>query len=840
MKAALAALLVALGEGAGGDGGRRAVAGLAGALGLGAGASVEAIVEAARDPGRREAVGEWGEAVARLLAGDPEGVAAEAVAEAMERYAPGSGASWYDGDHTDFRNGVFLREVIGVQVVFPPGGGVSVPEALAGLPPRPSGFTGREEETAALLRALEPGGARAGESSAVLVAAVSGLGGIGKTALAVETAHLACERGWFPGGVLFIDLHGYDREPVTADRALQALLRALGVQPEHIPGTADERAVLYRSTLARRARERGAVLVLADNASSPDQVRPLLPGDARHHVLVTSRDRLPQLGARLVALDQLRREEAYELLDQALRIADPDDSRVVDAPDAAEQLAGLCGHLPLALQIAAALLAEDPSTPVSELVEELAESRDRLSHLDDGERSVRAAFELSYSRLSSEQARVLRLITLAPGPEVSEEVVAALVGVEGPPVRELKALFRAHLVERGSGRGWWRVHDLVRVFGVGVVAGDVGLSEEGEAARVRVMAFYLWWADAADDRLRWLPGMPVPERFGERGEALAWFDGERAGLVAAVGWAREERFAQAAVVLATCLGAYLVWRRYFEDRIAVEEVARQTAERAGDRVREAIAWDSLGCALREVGREEEAVEALTRARDLLQAVGDRRREAVAWHNLGSALEEVGREEEAVEAHTRARDLFRVLGDRHGEAIVWDSLGNALQEAGREEEAIEAHTRARDLSQVVGDRHSEGIALHNLGIALRKAGRAEEAIEAYGRSLEARREFDDWYGKGVTFHNLALVLAEAHRPADARTAYLQAADAFTRADDPAEAVQARTRAIALDTSPPPTAPSPPTDTATQAAPQSRTADSAPPAPPPPDAPNTAAQ
>ncbi|MER7485008.1 tetratricopeptide repeat protein, partial [Streptomyces sp. NPDC126497] len=660
-----AALLAALAEGAGGDGGRRAVERLARAVGLDTGASAREIAEAAEGPARREAVREWGETVADLLAADPRGVAG-AVARAMERSAPGSGTSWYDGDHTDFRGGVFLREVVGVQVVIQQGG-AAVPEAMAGLPPRPGGFTGRERETEDLLLALDPAGARPAGAAATLVAAVSGLGGIGKTALAVETAHLARERGWFPGGVLFVDLHGYDRKPVTADRALQALLRALGTPPEHIPTTTDERTALYRSTLATRADERGAVLVLADNASSPDQVRPLLPGDSRHHVLVTSRDRLPQLGARLVPLDQLGPREAYELLDRALRIADPDDSRVADDPDTAERLAGLCGHLPLALQIAAALLAEDPDKPVTEFVTELAESRDRLDHLDDGERSVRAAFELSYRRLPPEQARLLRLLALAPGPEVSDEVVAALVGAEEPPVRALKALSRAHLVERGSGRGWWRLHDLVRVFGEGAVVGDAGLRKEGEAARKRVLGFYVQWAYAADDRLRWLPGRAEPERFGDRGQALAWLDAERSGLVAAVGWGQEERFAGTAMRLALYLGEYLYWRRYFDDLIAVAEAAREAAQLVEDRRGEAMTWSHLGIALRDVGRAEEAIGAHNRARDLYRAAGDRLHEAMAWDHLGLALRDVGRAEEAIGAHNRARDLYRAAGDRLHEA-----------------------------------------------------------------------------------------------------------------------------------------------------------------------------
>ncbi|MGI5194750.1 tetratricopeptide repeat protein [Streptomyces sp. CA-288835] len=704
----------------------------------------------------------------------------------------------YDGDHLDFR-GVKVTGPFTAKAEYHKHG--PAPTALDALPARAVGFTGRDDELRALLDAFDPSAPE--RPTAVLVAAVSGLGGIGKTALAVEAAHEACGRGWFTGGVLFMDLHGYDDDPVTADQALEALLRALGTAPEHIPATADERAALYRSTLAERARKRGAVLILADNASSPEQVRPLLPGDKRHRLLVTSRHKLPQLGARLLPLDELTPEEAYALLDRALRTADPSDSRVADGAEAAAELASRCGHLPLALQIAAALLVLARDKPVAELVAELTEFRDRLTHLDDGERSVRAAFDLSYRRLPPEQARLLRLLSLAPGPDVSTEVVTVLAEADAPPSRALDALTRTHLVERGNGRGRWRLHDLVRAFGAGVAAGDTGFREEGEAARDRVLEFYYRWAEAADDRLRWLPGMPEPERFTDRAQALEWLDGERAGLVAAVQWAGEERYADTAVRLAECLAEYLSWRRSFDDWITVSRAAREAAHRAGDRHREAGAWTNLGSALRQAGRAEEAIDALTRARDLFRAAGDRLREGVAWASLGLALREVGWVGEAVEALTRTRDLFRAAGDRLREGDAWTSLGVALWEVDRVGEAVEAHTRARDLFQAAGDRYREGMAWTNLGVALRKAGRAGEAVEAFGKALEIFREFEDWYGAGQTLHSLALAHEVAHRPSNARACWLQAAEAFTRANAPDRATQARNSADRTDKDPDPT-------------------------------------
>jgi tetratricopeptide (TPR) repeat protein len=708
-------------------------------------------------------------------------------------------ATEYGEDHLDFRGakfGSFTAKRVEYRERGP------APTALDALPARAVGFTGREDELRSLLAALDP--TAPGIPAAVLVAAVSGLGGIGKTSLAVEAGYGACAKRWFPGGTLFVDLHGYDEDPVTADQALQALLRALGVEPEHIPATADERAALYRSTLARRASECGPVLILADNASSSAQVRPLLPGDgARHRLLVTSRDVLPQLGARLVRLDQLAPEEAYELLDRALRIADPSDSRVVDDAESAAALAERCGHLPLALQIAAAQLVAERDRPVVELLAEFGAARDRLDHLDDGERSVRAAFDLSYRRLPPDQARVLRLLALAPGPDASDEVVAALVGEDAAPVAQLNALARAHLVERGSGRRRWRLHDLVRVYGAAVVAGDAGLAEEGAAARERVLGFYWERAYAADRWLRWLPDELPPTLFADRREALGWLDGERAALVAAVQWTDAERFASAAVGLAGSLGAYLEWRRYFDDWISVGRAACEAARRVGDGRGEAGGWTSLGIALRETGRSAEAIDALTRGRDLCHDLGERNGEARAWTCLGNALYGAGRVEEAIDAHRRARDLYQDIGNRRDEGAAWNNLGIALRNAERVEEAIDAHTRACELYRAVGDRLREGMALGNLGIALRKAGQLEEAIEAYDKDLEICREFEDWYGTGQTFYNLALAHQAADRPADARAAWLQSADAYTQANAPAEAAEALSHARATDSPPPPT-------------------------------------
>ncbi|MGW3410584.1 tetratricopeptide repeat protein [Streptomyces sp. NPDC000888] len=631
------------------------------------------------------------------------------------------------------------------------------------------------------------------------------MGGIGKTALAVETAHQACSQDWFPGGTLFVDLRGYDDDPVTADQAVLALLDALGVRGPDLPPSAARQYDAYRQLLAEQQHR---MLLILDNASDPAQFLPLLPGTDRHRVLITTRDRPDSLsGFRLIDLETLSPDDSTALITRALQDADECDDRPTREPDALRELTSLCGHLPLALQIAAAMLRRRRTRGIASLVTEIKQAGDAMAALDHGTRGtdqygrslvLRPVLETSYHRLPPDQARLLRLLALAPGAETGTHAVAALTDLDTEAAASLlEDLAAACLVtpvraDEGSDSGVrWRLHDLVRVFGVGVVAGDAGLVEEGEAARGRVLDFYYGWAGAADGWLRWLPGRVVPGLFGGRGEALGWLDGERSGLVAAVGWAERERFAGRAVRLAVCLGRYLEWRRFFDDWVVVGRAAVEGAGRFGDRTAEAGAWNNLGIALREAGRVEEAVEANIRARDLLQTAGDRADEASAWNNLGSALREAGRVEEAVEAHIQARDLHQAVGNRRGEADAWNNLGVALEEAGRVEEAVEAHTRARDLHQAAGDRHREARALNNLGIALVGAGRVEEAVEGYGRALEGYREFEDWYGAGEVLHNLALIHEDAGRGAEARACWLLAADAYTQAGDTAKADRART-------------------------------------------------
>jgi tetratricopeptide (TPR) repeat protein len=712
----------------------------------------------------------------------------------------------------DFRN-VHIGDIIQA---------APVPVALAQLPPLVVGFTSREAELAQIAALLNP----SGDAGAVVVSAVAGLAGVGKTALAVQAAHAARQAGWFPGGVLFLDLHGYDNAPVEPGQALDALLRALGIAAEHIPPDTEERAGLYRSALAQIG---DPVLIIADNACSEAQVRLLLPGPGPHRVVVTSRHTLARLGARLLDVKALNEEAGVALLNAALRAARPDDDRIRADQPSTKRLAALCGGLPLALQITAALLAVDPTRTISEQVDELADEHARLKTLryDDGSgtsaASVAATFELSYRRLDDTTARVFRLLPVSPGPDLSTAAVTVLADLTGGDLRKVvRQLVKAHLIEAAAGAtGRWRLHDLLRLYASQL--SDVHADADGrDQARDRLLSYYLAISAAADAHLRALPGAAVPPEFTGREDALAWLDAERPSLIAAVQMAAgmgRDQFAQRLPLL---LSEYLTWRRRSDDKITVIVISRDTARRLGDRQAEGDALARLGLALREAKRFDEALtvcedaatifrdigdrhgegaalmnlaialyevrrfdEAITACRDaaaFFGDTGDRQRQAMTLNNLGLILREVRRFDEAITVCRDAATIFRDIGDSYHEGVTLGSLGLVLSNVRRFEEAISAHQDAATAYHDAGNRHGEGGALNNLGSDLRHLRRFEEALTAHQDAATIFRDTGDRHGEGGALNNLGLALTKVRRFDEAISACQDAASIFRDVDD----------------------------------------------------------
>ncbi|KUM98686.1 hypothetical protein AQI88_01725 [Streptomyces cellostaticus] len=691
------------------------------------------------------------------------------------------------GDHVDLRDGRFYGPVsLGPACAHPASG----PDVLSALPVAPVGFTGRERELESLLRGLRPPD-DTGATGSTLLWAVTGLGGIGKTALALRAAHAARHEGWFTGGILFLDLAGYDDTPVSPARAVASLLYALGVGGAHLPSEEVDQHALYLSRLATLADEGKRVLLLFDNVCETGQLPPLLPGSDAHRVVFTSRESHPSLPARELSLGPLCPSDSTALIAEALRLREEGDERLEREAESLRELTGLCGHMPLALQIAAALLRHHRSRGrVASLVTELRSG----THLTDTLHSrgvdqygrplaLAPVFEASVRRLPAGRSRALCLMAQVPCADYDTDTAAVITGLPGRQALDvLDDLACAHLVTRDlpgdDVRERWHIHDLVRSYACALAAADPQLGAAARTARARVRRHY---HRQAADRDRHLPAPvhdPSPAAVRRRDAALAWFDGEHANLVAAVLWPDDDD-PEVRVSLALHLAGYLRWRRFFEDWIAVGRTARPLAHRMGDERAEAAVCNHLGSALSRGGPADEAIEPLTHAAHLYHRTGDPRGEGMAWNNLGLAQRRSGEVGLALTTHVRARHRFRDLGDRWNEGRAQHNIGLALDAGGRHAEAATAFGRACELHRG-HDRIYHGDSLNSLGWALYTAGRTQEAIAALQESLRIRQEYDNWYATGLTGSNLARTLEAAGRSREAAEARALADEACARA------------------------------------------------------------
>lgn len=650
-----------------------------------------------------------------------------------------------------------------------------VPTALDALPQPPAGFTGRDEDIAFIQGVLDPDRTGGGPAVAVL----SGWGGVGKTTLAYAAGHAAQKKGWFTG-VLLVDLHGYDTHPAQAADALEALLRSLGVRPEHLPPPGAGQEALYRSQLNARQEAGERLLIVADNACAVTQVQPLLP-PGHHGMLVTSRNSLTGIG-RLRTVNRLQPEDAVALLDSALKNNDPDDTRVEQYPEAAEQVALACGYLPLALQITAALLAQDPGQPLSERAAALGQAEGVLDGLNDGERSLRSMFDQSYERLAPQEQDLFRLLSLNPGPDISSAVATVLAEQpQSATDRLLARLAASHLLEHNPAiRGRWQMHDLLRAYAYEQAQATAARGRvprrRYEQAQQRLIDHYVQKAQSANTHID-SRGTARSPQFADRDQALAWFDSERENLIATA-----QSSPRAGLALGFTLGPYLEWRRRHQDLLVIRALALDACQTLNDTRNEARVWNNLGLALMGVRRFDEAIYAHQTALALEQQRGDTSGEASAWNNLGLTFQELRRFDEARHAHETARDLHRQTGNTHGEANAWNNLGNAFKSLKRFDEALHAHQADLDHCQKAEDTHGEATAWNNLGLTLHELGRFDEALHAYETARTQFQQTGDTHGEASTWNNFGLTLQKLqrfdealHAHQTARTHYQQTSD-----------------------------------------------------------------
>ena len=673
-----------------------------------------------------------------------------------------------------------------------PGPGAPDPSLASGepvprqLPTAVAHFAGRARELDELDQQLAE--LDCGRAGTVVISAIGGTAGVGKTALALHWAHRVAPR--FPDGQLYANLRGFDTSGKPADPAdvLRGFLDALGVHPAQLPADLEGLAALYRGRTADRR-----LLVVLDNASDVAQVRPLLPASPRCLVLVTSRRELSALaaseGARLVSLDVLTEPEALELLSARLG-----PERTARERDAVSDLARLCAGLPLALSVVVARAAAQPRLSLAALSAELAEVAGRLDALDAGDPTVnvRTVLSLSYQHLSESSALLFRLLGLHPGPDITAPAAASLAAVTLPAARgALRELARASLTtEHVPGR--YAFHDLLRSYAYEQALDTIPAAERHAALR-RALDHYLQSAYAArvvlypgHDTIRIDPPLPGvrAESFASKRDALAWLDAEYQVFIKGIDGAVAENIDDFAWRFPVVLWTYYYVCGHWHDGVATQRVAVEAARRRGERNGYARAMRGLGSVLAQLGEYAEAHDWLAQAGQIFAELGDRvglaRTDlilsqafeyqglyadslratdsalriastaaddpdmqlvrAAALNNSAWCRVQLGDLEQAREACLEALALCRSLGYTPGEAGTLDTLGCVYQHLGcLSARRCECFTRALELGSLSGNRLLLANTLGHLAQTHQAAGDVAAARAAWAGALEV---YDD--------------------------------------------------------------------------------------------------
>jgi DNA-binding SARP family transcriptional activator len=662
------------------------------------------------------------------------------------------------------------------------------------LPAPVATFTGRADELATLCRWLDGGAAEGSGAPTTVISAVSGTAGVGKTALAVLWAHQVRSR--FPDGQLYVNLRGYDLDqPMTSGEALARLLAGLGVAGQDVPADLAERAGRYRTATAGLR-----LLIVLDNASSAEQVRPLLPGDGSGAVIVTSRDALAGLvardGAHRLDLDLLPLADAIELLRRLI------GARVDAEPDAAARLAGQCARLPLALRVAAELTLTRSTSSLGELVAELDDRQRLLDLLDadgDPRTAVRAVFSWSVRQLPPGIARTFLLLGLHPGPDLEAYAAAALAGSTADRLRPaLEMLARAHLIqpttERPNGGIRYGMHDLLRAYAVHPAttdharadgAGVTLCSGDSRAALERLFDYYLAAAAAAmdglypDARHRRPSGTPavtpVPV-LTDPDAARAWLETELPCLIAVAAHTAVHGWPAHTVRLSTTLFRYL-WGNHLLDALTLHGHALEAARLAGDRAGEGQALTNLGLAQWQLGRPGPAVDLCEQALALFRRTGDLAGQARAVNNLAMIEERLGRYGPAFDHLEHALSLYREVGDDWGEAGALSNLGTVEAALGRNGAAVDHLEQALARCRELGHRSGEAAALGNLGDVEQRLGRCALATDHHEQARALYVRLGDRSGVAWCTDRLGSIHARCGRTDKAAEHHKQALDVF---------------------------------------------------------------
>ena len=667
------------------------------------------------------------------------------------------------------------------------------------LPPAPAHFAGRADELAALTGMLSgPAKSRA----AVVISAIGGTAGVGKTALAVYWAHRVADR--FPDGQLYVDLRGFgpSGSVLAPAEAVRRFLNALQIPLERTLVDLDAQAALYRSHLARRR-----MLIVLDNARDSAQVRPLLPASAGCLVLVTSRNELSGLvaadGAYPIDLDLLSVAEAHELLAQRLGTG-----RVTAEPDAVAEIIMRCARLPLALALVAARAAARPRLPLHVLAGELTDARQRWQLLtgDDPHTDVQAVFSWSYHALTPAAARLFRLLGLHPGPDIAAAAAASLAGITLDAVRpQLAELTQANLLTQPT-IARYACHDLLRGYTT-QLTNTTDTDEQRHAATGRILDHYLHTATTADrllnssrDPASLAPARAgvTPQQFSDHAQAQDWFTAEHQVLLGAIRHSAATGFDAHTHQLAWSMWTFLDGRGHWHDWAAVGQEALAAAQRLADLTAQTRARRSLAAAYTQLGRFDDAYTQLCQALDLATRAGDQVQQAHTQNNLSIMSERRDQPTQSLHYALQSLKLYRAAGHHRGEAEALNAVGWSYTLLGEHQQALTYCQQALPLHQQLGNRYGQAATWDTLGRAHHHLGHHTKALTCYQNAVTLCQDLGARYYEADTLTRLG----EAHHtngnPQAARDAWQQALTILDDLNHP-DATQIRAKLADLDSS-----------------------------------------
>ncbi|MDQ0964296.1 tetratricopeptide (TPR) repeat protein/transcriptional regulator with XRE-family HTH domain [Streptomyces sp. B4I13] len=650
------------------------------------------------------------------------------------------------------------------------------------LPSPPAPFVGRHDELDRLDAALR---SASGAAAPVVITAVAGAGGVGKSWLALHWAHRNADR--FPDGQLFVDLRGFspDGDPMDPAVAVRGFLDALGVDPGRIPVAPHAQAALFRSLVADKR-----MLLVLDNAADTAQVTSLLPGGHTCTVAVTSRNRLSGLitghGARHLPVGTLTDTEADELLVARLGTA-----RIEAEPSAVAELVGLCGGFPLALSIVAGRAHTHPHLSLADLADELRDGT--LDVLDDADpaASLPAVLSLSHRALTAEEAEVFALLAIAPGPDIGLPAAISLTGLGRSRTRAvLRRLEQASLVDQDAA-GRYRMHDLIRRYAA--TAHHLADTTRETALR-RVLDFYTHTAYAADrlldshrDPIELTPPLPAcrPQPLPDIPAAMEWFDTEHRNLLAAQRTAVAHAFHHTSWQLAWTLYDFHHRRGHRHDQLGVWQIAVDSAGRLRDSGAQILTYRLLGRAHVVLGHHQEAIAAMNRALALSEQQNDRALQAQAHYTLASIWPDGRR---ALEHARRSLDLYRGLDQPIGEANALNAVGWYAARLGEHDTAREHCRSALALYQQHQDVNGQAQTLDSLGYIDHHSGRHHDAVRHYLQAMGLYRDLDNTYETADTLDRLGHTHAALGHRDRALDVWRQARNLYRRQGRDQEAEQ----------------------------------------------------